>query len=263
MKIHPSISRSAKFGNLKFPTRKDYAKYFIENQIVKTEDEIWNNETYVNIIHRHWHSEGRNGCIFALLAARRADEFGWQDYVITDSIDEIERSKLKQEVRNQIQKAINNPNCEILSLLFSKVTSDNDLVRMIQQLILVENIILTEENISNDMVTLALRVPLDHGKVLSWLMAFGPYKFFPQTRQSPVTEIAIRVKEKPVIQFHRLSKDAEAAHLADLPLDYTDEVMEKTWENTINKTRLILGGEPDSFSAAKTTFSLPKKIWLF
>lgn len=90
MQIKPSITKSAKFDRLEFPTRADYVKYFIDNNVVKEKEELWRNEEFVSIIHRHWHGEGRNGCIFALLAARKAEERGWSDFVITKEIDAIE-----------------------------------------------------------------------------------------------------------------------------------------------------------------------------
>ncbi len=261
MQINPSISKSAQFGNLRFPVREDYVKYFLDSGVVATEKDLWKSDKFVSLIHRHWHGEGRNGCIFALLAARKPDEIGWKDFVVTGSIDEIESGDTETLLKNLITLAISDPNCQVLSLLFSNIYTDNDLVRLIRFLLNMDIVKLVDEQEIDDLVTLSLRIPLNSDNVLSWLMAFGPYDYFPQTRQSPITEVAIRVKTKPDIQFHRLNKDNFAAHLADLPLEYKDEVMEKTWENTLKRTRYILGEEPNQFSAAKTTFILPIKIW--
>lgn len=262
MNIDSSIARSSdEFGNLQFPTRQDYSEYFLKKGIVHDEEAIWENQEFVSIIHRHWHGEGRNGCVFALLAARKAETVGWQDFVITKNIDSLENDNTISLLTGKIEEAIANPNCEILSLLFSRIVTTEELVRLICQLLRIELIHLTEEKEVDDLVTLAIRIPINEEGVLSWLMAFGPFDYFPQTRQSPITEIAIRVKPKPKIQFHRLTPDREAAHLADLPLDYSNKMMEKTWDNTLKRTRIILGREPDEISAAKTTFSLPKKHW--
>jgi len=261
MKIEPAINRSEQFGNLKFSTRKDYTNYFLQKGLVKNEAEIWDNEKYVSLIHRHWHGEGRNGCIFALLASRRADELGWKDFVLSKTVDELEKSNTLSLIESTIESAILDPNCQVLSLLFSKITNDEQLVRLIVYLLRGQSIILVDESEYKKLVTLSLRVELQNKEVLSWLMAFGPFSYFPETRQSPVTEIAIRVKIKPDVQFHRLNKDKDAAHLADLPIDYKEEVMETTWQNTLRRTRIILGSEPNQFSAAKTTFSIPKNIW--
>lgn len=262
MQIKSSITKSAKFDRLEFPTRKDYIKYFIENQFCENENEIWGNEKFVSIIHRHWHGEGRNGCIFALLAARKAEERGWQDFVITKSIDLIESEDTKALIRKRIIKAIQDSNCEVLSLLFSNITTTKDLVRLIKQLLEIDIIRLVDEKVFDKWVALALRVPINSDEVLSWLMAFAPLDYFPQTRQSPIVEIAIRVKGKPDNLFHRLNNDKEAAHLADIPLNFLDHVMEKTWTNTLKRTRVILGEEPNHFSSAKVTLTIPKKEWL-
>jgi hypothetical protein len=260
MFIKPSISKSAHFDRLSFPTRKDYGDYFLKQKVVAKESEIWSSKEYVGIIHRHWHGEGRNGCIFALLAARRAKELGWLDFVVTEDIETIENSSVLSKVEKQIKESISNPDCEILSLLFSNIVTTQDFVRLIRLLLTLEMILLSDEQVTGKLVSVSLRIPLGHD-VLSWVMAFGPYKHFPETRQSPITEITIRVNPKPERQFHRLSKDKDAAHLADLPLDYHEGVMEQTWQNTLRRTRQIIGGEPDNFSAAKTTFSVPKKEW--
>jgi len=77
-----------------------------------------------------------------------------------------------------------------------------------------------------------------------------------------MTEIAIRVKPKNEIIFYRLNQDREAAHLADTPIYMVDSVAESLWQATLRRTRNILGAEPNQFSAAKVTFSLPKNLWL-
>lgn len=260
MQIKPTISKSAKFDRLAFSTREDYSKYFIENNIVKSDSQIWGNEQFVSIIHRHWHGEGRNGCIFALLSARRAEEKGWKDYVISKNVQQF-NDTTKSIIEKQILRSIADPKCQVLSLLFSNITTNPDLVKLIKWLLTINIIKLVDEQRFDNLITIALRIPLNDNGVLSWLMAFGPFSYFPQTRQSPIVEIAIRVKEKPIEIFHRLNNDREAAHLADLPLDYNLEVMEQTWINTLKRTRLILGEEPNHFSAAKTTITLPIEEW--
>ena len=260
MQINNSISKSAHFDRLEFPVREDYINYFIENNIVKTESQLWNNEELVSVIHRHWHGEGRNGCIFALLSARQAVQRGWENYVITN-IEPYNDDLLKNEIEKRISDAIANSNTQILSLLFSNITTTEVLVKLVKWLLTIDIVKLENEQKFGNLITLALRIPINSEEVLSWLMAFGPLEYFPQTRQSPIVEIAIRVKEKPVEIFHRLNNDREAAHLADLPVDYKEDVMERIWNNTLKRTRLILGEKPNHFSAAKTTFTFPIEAW--
>jgi len=260
MDFNDTISRSAQFGGLEFPNRTDYETYFFNHGLIATSEVLWSKEGFVGLIHRHWHGEGQNGCIFALLSARRAEELGWQQFVVTDKISTID-SKVLRRIEAFIRKAITNRNCEVVSLLFSNVTEPQELVDLIRILLTSDLINLESEDEINEVVTLAIRVPLENNSVQSWAMAFGPFDFFPQTRKGPITELAIRVKTKPEKQFHRLSKDSDAAHLADLPVDYPDKIMERIWNNTLKRTRLILGEEPNIHSAAKTTFNIPRHLW--
>jgi len=147
------------------------------------------------------------------------------------------------------------------SILFSKVETYPNLIRLIKSLISIDLIILTHEEIIEDKVILSLRTPINNPKILSWLMAFAPFDSFPRTRQSPITELAIRVKPKPSEQFYRLTKGNNDAHLADLPIPYKVNVSERIWDNTIKRTKMILNENPNIFSAAKTTFTLPYKYW--
>lgn len=261
MKIQPTIKKSVRVSNFEFSTRQDYIEYFIENGILDSEEQLWKNKEFVSTIHRHWHGEGQNGCIFALLSARGADKRGWTDFVVTEMVDDIDNNLLSL-IEKKILSSIKDPKCQILSLLFSNITTTRDLIKLIKKLLSIEIIQLENESIFDDWITLALRVPLNTENVLSWLMAFGPFDYFPKTRQSPIIEIAIRVKEKPIDLFYRLNNDRETAHLADLPLDYEDKVMERIWNNTLKRTRTILSEEPNHFSAAKTTFTIPREEWV-
>jgi len=256
-----NIGKSAHVGKFNFSTREDYEKYFLHSGIVNNQDQIWSNAELVSMVHRHWHGEGRNGCIFALLSARKAEELGWYDYVIIEPKIAQDNDELKRNIQGKILEAIQNPSCEIISLLFSNVTTDKELVDLIHTLLSIDCIELVKEGFLDNKVTLALRVALSNKNVLSWLMAFGPFDYFPQTRQSPITEIAIRVKIKPLIQFYRQNNDRESAHLADLPIRYDYILQEKIWQNTLKRTRIILGAEPNVFSAARTTFTLRQEIW--
>ena len=145
--------------------------------------------------------------------------------------------------------------------MFSKIITYGQLSRLIKALLTIDLIKLTHEEVIGDKVILSLRTPINSPEVLSWLMSFAPLDTFPKTRQSPVTEIAIRVKPKPDEQFYRLTKGDGDAHLADLPIPYKVKVSERIWDNTLKRTNLILGEKPNVFSAAKTTFTIPLDCW--
>ena len=48
-----------------------------------------------------------------------------------------------------------------------------------------------------------------------------------------------------------------AAHLADVPLQMSHTHWEHRWTSTLAKTRTVLGHEPNEFSSARATLSLP------
>jgi len=90
-------------------------------------------------------------------------------------------------------------------------------------------------------------------------MGFGPFDFFAKTRQAPHTELVIPVKPKPAGTYHRHNQDPGLAHVADQPLDIADKILDRIWTNTFLKTRKVLGHEPDAFSGARTTFTIPNQ----
>lgn len=108
---------------------------------------------------------------------------------------------------------------------------------------------------------MALRLDISSEGALSWIMAFGPFANWPETRRAPLLEFAIRVKPKPAALFHKLNQDPGAAHLADSDPRLTESQMEKVFDRTERTTRDVLGGPPDFRSAAKVTFSFPSLLW--
>jgi len=112
------------------------------------------------------------------------------------------------------------------------------------------------------LMTNHFRVALENDEVLAWVMGFGPHESFAKTRQSPYTEIVIPVKPKPDDTYHRHNNDKSSAHVADQHIDLDEKVMDRLWDNTYKKTRKVLGHEPDLFSGARTTFTIPENDWV-
>lgn len=251
----------------KFPTRSDYEKYLIEKQIIEDTADLWYDEQLVIAVQRHWHNRGQNGCVFAQVVANKAAEYGWRSVVIQGGVEQIKKPNMKRLITSAISKSIHDPDCEIISFLFPEIVDPLDLVFLIRILMDTDKIILHDASQIDDMITIALRVAVSdkitpEKIVLSWLMGFGPFKFFPTTRQAPVTELVIRAKPKPEKIYEKLNQDRMAAHLADVPLRLADQAWPRIWESTLRRTRIILEAEPDSFSAARTTFSIPWALWL-
>lgn len=262
--IGESISGSLQQGSWHFPTRNDYIDYLLGTNLVSDPNDIWQNDRFTVAIQRHWHSRGQNGCVFAQVAANGAGQNGWHSIVIKGEIQDVVSPENQRNIGSNIALAIHDPDCQIISFLFPQVVDPGDLVTLLRSLTNTPNIILRDATKHDDMITFALRVAITNAPkiVLSWLMGFGPFTFFPTTRQAPVTELAIRTKVKPDKIYERLNQDREAAHLADMPLELAEQAWPRIWNATLNRTRVILGGEPNFFSAARTTFSVPWKLWV-
>lgn len=256
--IHSSIQH----GKYVFPGRTDYEKYFMGKGIIKTPDELWNRKDLLPEVQHHWHGRGQNGCVFAQAIACNAADRGWRMSVIDKPLSSLQNPDDLLQIDDLIQASIADPCVQIQSLLFPHVTQPAELVGLVKAISTTPSIFIAKEVHYDYLSTIALRTVIGEGRVLSWLMGFGPFEFFPNTRQAPITEIAIRVKTKPDKIFHKLNQDREAAHLADTPIFMNDLVAERLWQATYAKTRNILGGVPDHFSAAKVTFSLPRELWV-
>lgn len=249
------LDKSVKIGNLSFSNRDDYAQYLVNYGFAADPNEIWINEDLVKAIHSHWHGMGQNGCIFALLAARE-ERTPWNKYVFCEDLARLNSQSTVKKIDVLIQQAIEDDACEIISLLFPQITSFEEIAELILILSKTDSIFISNKEEIEDKITISLRVEIA-SEILSWVMAFADLGSFPITRKSPITEVTIRVKPKPEEQFYRLTPSEKEAHLADLTIPYETKIAERIWDNTLNRTRLILGEEPNIFSAAKTTFTLP------
>ncbi|MDQ3098260.1 MAG: hypothetical protein M3Q44_00750 [bacterium] len=255
------IDTSVTHGKYVFPGRTDYETYFVRKGMIQTPAELWQRDDLIVQVQRHWHSRGQNGCVFAQAIAANAPDRGWVGAVVNQPVIKIAEPEQLQAIEAKIQAAIADPETQVQSLLFPQVTSEQDLVDLVRAVSQVPSVYIARQGHYDEFSTVALRIAINEDQVLSWLMGFGPFEFFPNTRQAPVTEIAIRVKPKPDEIFHRLNQDREAAHLADTPIYMEERVAEGLWQATYERTRNILGGEPDMFSAAKVTFSVPRRLW--
>ena len=255
------LSRNIDTGNYSYPSRHDYESYLYEHGYVNELVWCWDEPELVKYAQRHWHHAGQNGCVFAQSIAYRQESIGWRSEVVYD-LSDINLAILDQ----QIASAIDDQTNEVYSLLFPRITTDIDLVNLINWLTSSKYINIEHEANHGDYTGLGLRLPLGKNKdVLSWLVGFAPLNYLPITRQSPIAEIAIRTKIKPENIFYRLNQNTKEAHLADVPLGYNDKVMERLWLATKNHTSELLGGDEqranEKLASAKITIAVPSNIW--
>lgn len=244
--------------------RRSCPQHLVAEGLVKTEDELWHDEALVVAVQNRWHRKGFNGCVFAQAVASKASELGWRHEVIAEEINTDNRKTIAKSIEIAIEKARTGPDVRILSVLFPQVKEVPHLVDVTRLLVSdeVPSVFLVNKEVAEGHIALSLRISISESKQLGWIMGFGPFDFFPNSRHSPVTEIVIPVKPKPASVFHRHSHDQSAAHVADIPTNLDDSVMEHLWHATHSRTRYILHGEPNQFSAARTTFTLPITKWV-
>ncbi|MCA9382413.1 hypothetical protein KC660_03340 [Candidatus Dojkabacteria bacterium] len=238
------------------PVQEKLAQHSEYNTIVSNDD--LNSDGITTSLQNLWHKKGYNGCIFSQVIAQSPSEFDWQASVVHNLNDNSGR-----EIDILVNQAIENPAIRLLSIIFPSVLTDEDLTKLVEILSYeTTSILLLNDESLNDFVALAFRVALENDEVLAWVMGFGPHESFAKTRQSPYTEIVIPVKPKPDDTYHRHNNDKRSAHVADQHIDLDDKVMDRLWENTYKKTRKVLGHEPDLFSGARTTFTIPENDWV-
>lgn len=190
------------------------------------------------------------GCGFAALAAKDPARYGWVQKIVEADYTVIEL---------EIRKAIADASVTTLSLILPDVTTEQDLVRLVDELQLCPSVILEQKIFFEDTLCLGFRVKV--GNNLSWISGFGNFEFFPPTRRTPFTEIAFRVKPRPDYEWVMKKTPVGVIHLADLDmLGLPKLIFEKLWNTSLKNTARIIGHKPDLKSAAKTTFALPQVL---
>ncbi|WP_123906325.1 hypothetical protein [Sphingorhabdus sp. YGSMI21] len=191
-----------------------------------------------------------SGCAFAATAAKDMAKYGWTQ--IKSDVDPVSIDK-------HIKSAIRSEEITTLSLLFPDVDQDQNLKELIENLEKCDSVYLENRFESNDNYGFQFRARVN--ELTSWVTGFGPFEYLPVTRQSPRTEITIRVKPRPLYAWNFKETPEGIIHLADLDMKgMSDKHLWNHWRVSFERTKRLLGHEPDQESAAKTTFVVPKKI---
>lgn len=249
-----NLPRTELLGRHRFPAPAAY-HVAVSAQIASDADPSLLRHRHHADAQRDWHIRGQNGCQFARLAARDAAN-GWE-YLVSDGLPATLTNKDLTELKDHVVAATQRPETQVLSLLLPEITDPRDAVRMMRMLAKdAEGFWLERDEPTDDGQMLYLRYAVEED-LQAWIMAFAPFDFLPNTRRGPYFELAIRVKPKPEWLYHRLNQEKTLAHLADLPLDMPPKYWDDRFNSTLERTRRILGGEPDHISAAKATLVVP------
>jgi len=184
--------------------------------------------------------------LFAAIAAGNLKKYGWRQAVVDPDSNSI---------RAEIDKALDDPKVNILSLVFPAVATVDRLLRLIHELKTTPGMTV-EKTIHGGWVCFGVRAHFDG--LQSWVSGFGPFKFLPMTRQSPHSELALRVKPRPNFDYVMKESPDGIVHLADLDMiDMPDDLFRRMWHGAFKSTKSVLGKSPDLLSAAKTTYAVP------
>jgi len=195
-----------------------------------------------------YHSNGA-GCGFAAYAARDTVKFGWHHKVLPAEEKEIDLA---------IERAIKESTVSTLSLIFPAQRDLNGLLNLIRVLSGCTYVYLGQDEWFEGYRCVGFRTRIVD--MHSWVSGFGPFSFFPKTRQAPYTEIVMRVKSRPNYSKTMKKSPPGVLHLADMDmLDIPDATFKQMWGKSHERTARILGHKPNLMSAAKTTFVLPDR----
>ncbi|AWG85907.1 hypothetical protein [Vibrio parahaemolyticus] len=196
-----------------------------------------------------FYRSGKAGCVFAAVAAKDPKKYEWGQTVLT-SID-------PHEIDHVIDFYKRSSEVSTLSIIFPHVHSMYDLCTLIYSLEKCKNIII-EKAKYNNYDCFGIRVKYEDK--VSWVTGFGPFSFFPETRQAPFTEISFRIKPKPQYDYELKESPEDVLHLAHMDIKNVGEkTFKKYWDSSLKNTEKRLGHKPDFISAAKTSFSIPRE----
>lgn len=222
---------------------------------VTTPESTWDQPALVAGVQRDWHTQGQTGCVFAQRLARTLPPAAWPSAVVS----QLAGAGLRVDAA--LAAAIASSDAQVLSVLFPTVDSSGALVALLAELARTSETLLAEPPYEHeDIVVVRLRAAVTGDGVLAWILAFGPFDFWPPTRRGPVAELLFRVKPKPPRIFPRLDQDRRTAHLADTPIAMGDEDADRMWRGTYRAALEILGEPPSTLTAPNVTLSLPKAL---
>ena len=187
------------------------------------------------------------------------------------------------KVKNEIDNSIESEATTFLRIILPSIQTKDNLIEFVSLIKNHTNWLVSDSEIWNGNRLVKIRIPMnkkDENKkeIVSWVLGFGPFVFFPKTRQSPFFEIIVPVKTKYFFKDKHnrfsLTKQSENsidrgtssddAHLADVYINNItdDEKRDKQmWENSRKRKSMILTEHGsvefnDSNAKAKITFSI-------
>lgn len=244
--------RSLGHDDQRFPGRRDYERRYITS----LGKDIWKQNDLVVSIQNHWQSLGQTGCAFAQRLARNNGSSGWRASVHYPN--EVGWRACRDQVDEQIERAVRSPDCELLSLMFPLITSGVDLVRILNLVGELKRASIETSRPVAGHAAVSVRVELAPG-VESWVLGFGPLTFLPLTRQAPTVEFVIRTKTQKQNRMN-MRRANKCAHVADVPIDVDSRQFDRLWSVSVRRTQTMRSLRFRTLARARVTFSLPTRL---
>jgi len=253
--LYRSVERILNDGRQrKWPNREDYARWYSEQGIISSPEELDDWPEILGAIMLDWVRRGQTACQFAAVLASKYESAGWQSVVFPERGDQSDLGRRAHDVLTNAEG-----HAEIVQLLFPYVTDEIQLVNLINDLCHNEHWYWEKiGDPSDDSVLVGLRWLLATGKHVSWNVGFGPFASLPFTRRAPFTAILVRVNS-----FKRTANPPDKSglipvHLADMDdLLPSDSARFALNEKTRTAKTNYLKGELIDAARARVTFRVP------
>lgn len=245
---------------MRFPTRRDYLDFLVENNVVADEKGFIDRLDLNEEVYLDWLRRGQVGCIFAQLLGRTSNRSQMRTAVFGDQDPETLARKIAAETID----AMADPAVEGLSILLTTIVDSESLVKLLASLSTLPRWRVPRQSLwGKTLIQLGVEFQIERNRWAE-VLGLGPFPtFLPLTRQGPITSLEIRTKPKRA-RKSKTVRDTIAAHLAEMPTDhYLDPKKHGVLfaKMTPALRRRILGDEGDQRGRARVTFSVPAALW--
>ena len=248
---------------MRFPSRQDYLEFLVAERLITRESDFSNRSDLVQGVYLDWLRRGQVGCIFAQLLGRARNRVGLRTVVVPDcSRTQAQVRDLADAIDQLIKGAAEDREIEAITILLPAIVSPEDLVKLLLALSRLVGWKIEIEREWRTLTIVGLRTVIGP-RVWTEILGLGPMAFLPPTRQSPVTSLEVRTKDKGSI-WSRITRTMRAAHLAYLPTDrFLTPQQHRTRFKTLTPAlkKRILGGNEDERAKARVTFAVPSAMW--
>lgn len=248
---------------MRFPTRHDYIRQLKEHGFITDEAEFIADDSLTEAVYLDWLRRSQVGCIFAQLLARPRNRTGMRTVIVRGSHASDDPTELAIEIDHLVNESVNDASNEAITVLLPQMLSIELLARLLWELSHFSGwMIEREQPWRPSLVRIGLRVEIGED-VVAEVLGMGPYSFFPNTRQCPISTLEVRTKPFGARPSH-VSNTYLASHLAQIPVGHvltTEQISVLSKKFTRALRNRILAGEEDMRAKASVTYSIPVAIW--